>query len=304
LQAQRRSLLPDYPAGVEPGLLALMRTDGSGQSAFSFATESALEARRVLYADIASLNPGFGREPAPSGRRTQVAVANPAEDWERDWFTVPKHTAGNAEFAGNTYRGSDTAGREWIQGRVEGRSVQLSAQQADSIHFGYLGRDTKSSVAQLAWTGEIAGAGGPRITGGVFLGSETPKDRDLAIGWSGRQYYGLSLESRFTAFKKHTPFASLQIARSDSEGSDGSGATVFNPGVTGSYGYPGSTSATASSTSRREDYSRLGAGWNWQIQPNWGLRAEAYYSLNSSSGVSAYEADRSQFFFSSRYDFR
>jgi len=301
LRSERRSLLPDYPPGIEPGLLALMRVDGFGNSAFSFATASALEARRVLYADIASLNPGFGGE-TETGllREPRVLEAYLGDEWGRERVFIPIQTAIHARHDG--FREAGALERSWIARPRQDRPIQLSAQQADAIHFGHLGRDTTNSVAQLAWTSEIAGAGGPRITGGVFLGSETPKERDLGIGWSGRKYYGLSLESRFTAFQKHTPFASLQIARSDYEGGDAGGATVFNPGVTAGYGYPGSSSAL-SAAGRRDDYSRLGAGWNWQIQPNWGLRAEAYYSLNG-SGASAYEYDRSQFFFSSRYDFR
>src|SRR4030067_327672 len=39
---------------------------------------------------------------------------------------------------------------------------------------------------------------------------------------------------------------------------------------------------TSLSAGRREDYSRLAAGWNWQVRPNWGLRAEANYVLNTS----------------------
>ncbi len=292
----------DAVGEVEPGLAALMRIDGLGRSGSSFSTASLFDSRRVLHADIASLKPDFGGAADRGGREPQILSASLEYGSGRDRFSIPiRHTGGYSRQDG--YREVDSFGLEWIRQLSADRQIKLSAQQADSIHFGHLGRDTTNSVAQLAFTGDLAGPAGPRITGGVFLGSETPKDRDLGIGWSGRKYYGLSLESRFTAFQTHTPFASLQIARSDYEGGDLGGSNVYYPGVTAGYGYPGSGGGSVSGAGRRDDYSRLGAGWNWQIRPNWGLRAEAYYSLNSSS-VSAYEYDRSQFFFSSRYDFR
>ena len=302
---ERRSFLLFYPPGTEPGLSAWMQEDGLGRPLSGSGPRQPLTSDKFLRADIASLKSGFGADLDETGTEPQSFSGSLAFNWGRDRFSIPIYHD-RAVLAQEGNRQFDALGLEWRRRLSGDHQLSFTAQFGDSAYLGQLGqssRDTTSAVAQLAWTSEFGGAARPRIIGGVFLGNETAKERDL--GWSGRKYYGFTLESRFTAFQTHTPFAAFQLARSDYDGTaaDGAGVgTTYYPGVTAGYGYPGSGSSLASSY-RRDDYSRLAAGWNWQIRPNWGLRAEAYYSLNS-SGLPIYDYDRSQIFFSTRYDFR
>ena len=90
--------------------------------------------------------------------------------------------------------------------------------------------------------------------------------------WKG---YGL--------WRDHAPFASLLWQRSNVEAPD-------NAGLVGV-------------SLRRENFSRFAAGWNWQVNPSWDVRAEANYRLADDS-AEAGEFDRTQLYFSTRYGFR
>lgn len=122
-----------------------------------------------------------------------------------------------------------------------------------------------------------------RVTGRLFLGDEDNRDRYL--NYSARRYYGLELLGQTTLWREHTPFASLAWQRSDYEGSESA------------------TAGFASLLPRQESRSRLSAGWNWQINTNWGVRAMAKYRLGDDSPDS-YETDRRQYHFSTHYGFR
>jgi hypothetical protein len=139
--------------------------------------------------------------------------------------------------------------------------------------------DTSRTRASVTVSSELSALSGAQLSGTVFLGGETPKDE--VYRHLGRRFYGFSLEGRFNAFRHHSPYTSFQVQRSDYDAAD----------------------TAATTAARWEDYSRLAAGWDWQIMPNWGLRAEANYSLNTSN-ERAYEYDRSEFLFSTRFNFR
>jgi xanthine dehydrogenase iron-sulfur cluster and FAD-binding subunit A len=61
--------------------------------------------------------------------------------------------------------------------------------------------------------------------------------------------------------------------------------------------------ALTGSLLKRENFSSFAAGWNWQVNPSWDMRAEANYRLADDS-AEASELDRTQFYFSTRYGFR
>ena len=173
----------------------------------------------------------------------------------------------------------DAYGLEWRRKFGVAHELALSARRGEYGALDGGARDSSTgSVAQLAWSSAFAGGYQPRVIGSLFLGDETAKDKGPK--WFGRKYYGLSLDGRFTAFDKHTPYASLHLQRSDYDMTEASALLA-----------------------RREDYSRLAAGWNWQVRPNWGLRAEANYILNT-SGLPAYDYERGRVLFSTRFDFK
>lgn len=168
-------------------------------------------------------------------------------------------------------------GVEWEQELLPGHRLALSAERGGHMAQGEAGLDTSRTRASVRVSSALPALSGAQLSGTVFLGGETPKDE--VYKHLGRRFYGFSLEGRFTAFRHHSPYTSLQMQRSDY---DTDMAAVAGP--------------------RWEDYSRLAAGWDWQIMPNWGLRAEANYSLNTSN-ERAYEYDRSELFFSTRFNF-
>lgn len=169
-------------------------------------------------------------------------------------------------------------GVEWEQELLPGHRLALSAERGGHVALDESGLDTSRTRAALRVSSELPALNGAQVSGTVFLGGETP--RDEVYKHLGRRFYGFSLEGRFTAFRHHSPYTSFQVQRSDYDTAD-----------------------PAAASARWEDYSRLAAGWDWQIMPNWGLRAEANYSLNTSN-ESAYEYDRSELFFSTRFNFR
>lgn len=172
----------------------------------------------------------------------------------------------------------DALGVEWSRRLNSQNLLTLSAQYGDYAYTDQPLADTTNSVAAFAWRGELSGGSHPQLSSSIYLGDETAKDD--AYRSLGRRYYGITLDGRFTPYPKHTPYASLRLQRSDYLAED-----------------------TLLSTPRREDFSRLAAGWDWQVQPNWGLRAEANYSLNNSS-VESFGYDHARVLFTTRFDFR
>lgn len=173
----------------------------------------------------------------------------------------------------------DAYGLEWRRKFGVAHELALSARRGEVGALDGVTRDSSiGNVAQLAFRSEFSGGYHPRVMGSVFLGDETAKDKGPR--WFGRKYYGLSLDGSFTVFDGHTPYASLHLQRSDYD-----------------------VAETALAATRREEYSRLAAGWNWQVRPNWGLRAEANYTLNT-SGQAGYDYERSQLLFSTRFGFK
>ena len=198
-------------------------------------------------------------------------------DWGRDRFTLPVY---HQELRTEREQALkyDAFGLAWSRRLDSDSLVCVTAQYGDYAYLDQTPRDTTNSVAALAWSREITGTSGLRLSSSIFLGGENAKAE--AYRSLGRRYYGVTLDGRFTAYRNHTPYASLRLQRSD----------YLNE-------YP------LTAIARREDYSRLAAGWDWQVQPNWGLRAEANYSLNNSN-VDAYGYDHARVLFSTRFDFR
>ena len=198
-------------------------------------------------------------------------------DWGRDRFALPLY---HQEFRYERTRALkyDALGVEWSRRLNSQNLLTLSAQYGDYAYADQPLGDTIHSVAAFAWSSELSGALHPRLSSSIYLGDESAKDD--AYRSLGRRYYGITLDGRFTPYPKHTPYASLRLQRSDYLTED-----------------------TLLSVPRREDFSRLAAGWDWQVQPNWGLRAEANYSLNNSS-VESFGYDHARVLFTTRFDFR
>lgn len=176
---------------------------------------------------------------------------------------------------------------QWQHNMNASNVLTLSARHSDSLYSDAelpgpstsSGQASSGTAATLSWSTLFGGES--RVIGRLYAGDEDAKERSNDN--TDRRYYGLQVEGRYGLWRDHAPFASLKWQRSN----------VEMQGNTG----------TANSLLRRESFSYLGAGWNWQVSPSWDVRAEANYRLADDS-ADAVEIDRTQLYFSTRYGFR
>lgn len=200
---------------------------------------------------------------------------------EKDAFFIPLYR--QASFDESTL-GLDAWGVKWQHWLDSGNSFSVSAHYGDDLYSNsnlsnsnVVLENSTSTMASLSWTSQLSADGRSSVTSTVFLGDETAYGQDNRFE---RKYYGFSVDGRVTLFNKHTPYLSLKLQRSDYTNGD---SAYWN--------------------GAEEDYhSRLAAGWNWQVQPNWSLRAQADYTFNDTEW--GFHPNRSKIFFGTRYDFR
>lgn len=178
----------------------------------------------------------------------------------------------------NDYLRLNTFGMEWRHRLDDNNLFNIAAQYGGYQYETANPHSAKGYAASLGWNGIYHVPVQPRIGGKLFVGSETADD--TALKYFGRRYYGVSADGSVSLFKDHSPYISFKFQRSDYEDAD-----------------------PISFINRRENYSRLAAGWNWQVLPHWQVRAQADYSANRSN-LSLYEYDAGRLFFSTRFDFR
>lgn len=139
------------------------------------------------------------------------------------------------------------------------------------------GLTSSGTTATLSWSSLFGGES--RVSGRLYAGDEEAK----ASHYGERRYFGMHLEGQYGLWRDHAPFASL----------------LWQRGITEQLENGGSSGVLY----RRENFSRLAAGWNWQLSPGWDARAEANYRLADDSAETG-EFDRTQLYFSTRYGFR
>ncbi|GMQ89726.1 MAG: hypothetical protein BMS9Abin10_0057 [Gammaproteobacteria bacterium] len=180
-------------------------------------------------------------------------------------------------FSGQDKRQQNLLALKWEHRLSQAQSFAFAAGYADEPYAEEKPYESESRTASFSWTSTLTGKMQPRLTGSLFIGDEDAKGQPYQ--YLDRRYYGVSLGGRLTLFEKHSPYLSLQMLRSDYDGdvTDDPFALL--------------------------EYSRLIAGWDWQVRPNWRLRAEADYLANDLS-LNPYRYDKSRIFFSTRFDFR
>ena len=166
---------------------------------------------------------------------------------------------------------------EWQHSMSAANLLTVSARYGDSLSNDPELPNVSGKTATLSWNSLFAGES--RVSGRLYVG-----DDDAAAGaHSERRYFGMHVEGRYGLWRDHTPFASLRWQRNQYE-------TMDNAVPNGSL-------------LRHDSFSRLAAGWNWQVTPGWDMRAEANYRLSDDS-VDTTDFDRTQLYFSTRYGFR
>lgn len=171
----------------------------------------------------------------------------------------------------------NSLGLEWARRLDPRHQVSVGAQYGDLAYEVSNGFNASSVLASLGWAGDY-GANRSHVGTSVFLGEDTIGEQ--AYKHLGRRYFGLAVDGSVSLFRYHTPFVSLKLQWSDYDEND---PTFL--------------------VNRSDDYSRVSAGWDWQVLPNWRLRAEADRTTNTSN-LSPYEYDRNRLFFSTQFDFR
>lgn len=167
---------------------------------------------------------------------------------------------------------------KWQHQPVDGHSLRFSAGYGDDVYLEETPTDSVSTMAELAWTGQGGGRLRPSLSGSLFMGEA--EARDEAYQHLDRKYVGITLGGRVTLFETHSPYVSFRMLRASYD------------------------EAALESTAASPETSRLTAGWDWQVRPNWRLRAEADYTLEDDFSVSLDRYDRSRVLFSTRFDFR
>lgn len=200
------------------------------------------------------------------------------QDWGIGRFSIPV-THEQWRLDAQRSLSVNTLAIQWQHSLNPGSLVSLSARYGDGIASDTERSVISGSAAVLSWSGLFKNES--RLTGRVFVGDEETRDR--SIGYAARRYIGLGIEGRYSLWRDHAPFAGFAWQRNDYQALDGNSSS-WNGALRG-----GSAS-------------HLAAGWAWQIQSNWDLRAEANYRLTDDL-PDALDSDRSQFFFSTRYGF-
>ncbi len=265
-----------YPANLvlDPNYQA--KSDGFGRLAFGLNTYQPFASREFAFGNVAGYeNANFNESQFDT---TLVNfVGGGGIDFGRNRFSLPLY---HQEFLVDhrRYRQYDALGLAWTY-RLEAASlVSLSGQYGDYSYQDQLPQDTDSGVVALGFSQEFSIASKPRLGGSLYRGTDVAKN-PLYSNF-GRRYYGVAVEGSYSAFIHQRPYVSVLYQHSNYDGPD--------PGIP---------------LIRQENFSRIAAGWNWQFQPNWGLRVEANYTENSSN-ITLYEYHRSQFYISTRHDFR
>ena len=166
---------------------------------------------------------------------------------------------------------------EWQHSMNAANLLTLSARYGDSLSNDPELPNVSGKTATLSWNSLFGGES--RVSGRFYMGDEEAQ----SVTSSEHRYFGMHFEGRYALWRDHTPFASLLWQRNYYEALD-------NAGLNGSL-------------LRHDSFSRLAAGWNWQVTPGWDMRAEANYRLSVDS-VDAVDVDRTQLYFSTHYGFR
>ncbi len=265
-----------YPANLVLDPNYQSKGDGFGRLAFGLNTYQPFASREFAFGSVA----GYENANFSEGQfdTTLVNLVGGAGiDFGRNRFSLPLY---HQEFLVDhrRYRQYDALGLAWTY-RLEAASlISLSGQYGDYSYQDQSPQDTDSGVVALSWSQEFTTASEPRLSGSLYRGTDAAKN-GLYSNF-GRRYYGVAAEGSYSAFIHQRPYASVLYQHSDYDGAD--------PGIP---------------RVRKENFSRLAAGWNWQFRPDWGLRVEANYTVNSSN-ITLYEYHRSQFYISMRHDFR
>ena len=168
----------------------------------------------------------------------------------------------------------DSFGIKWRH-RFEGVGslTVLARKGKGEYQFGDdLSQDAANTLATVSWTSGFEHSG---VTGSLYVGDERVIDTETIE--AQRRVYGFAVGGHWNLGSEHTPYVSLRYQTSDQP---------FTSGLTD-----------------YDRYTRISAGWNWQVRSNWQVRAEANFTYDEPRW-NLLNADRTRIQFSTRYDIK
>jgi len=132
--------------------------------------------------------------------------------------------------------------------------------------------DTANRLASVSWASGVDTSG---VTGSFYIGDEQLNKAEYAD--SARMIYGFAVGGHWLLGDTHTPYVSLRYQDSDQ--------------------------AAISGLTDYEKYTRISAGWNWQVKSNWRVRAEANFTYDQPR-LNLLDIDRTRFQFTTRFDIK
>jgi hypothetical protein len=168
----------------------------------------------------------------------------------------------------------DSFGLKWRHSFGDIGSLVLQARYGKGAYLqsDETAKDAANTVASVSWTSGFEQSG---VTGSVYVGDERYQQLELAE--SARRVYGFAVGGHWNVASDHTPYVSLRYQTSDQQP------------IAGLTDY--------------DRYTRISAGWNWQVKSNWQVRAEANFTYDEPRW-NLLSTDRTRFQFSTRYDLK
>lgn len=145
---------------------------------------------------------------------------------------------------------------------------------ASTSNTASLRADTANTLTSVSWTSDI-GNTGSAVTGSLFYGNE--QQENSAAQDPTRRVYGLAVGGQWAVSQRHLPYVALRYQAGDP--------------------------ANGLTPTDLEDYTRISAGWNWRVNPNWNVRAEANFTYNQPTW-DLFNVSQTRILFSTRFDMR
>lgn len=189
-------------------------------------------------------------------------------------FSFPLYYRSTQYNNGNNQK-LDSFGLKWRHRFENAGSLTVSARygKGASILADESLKDTANKLASVSWTSGLERSG---LTGSLYFGDEQISDTQVNEE-NGYRVYGFAVGGHWSLIGHHTPYVSLRYQTTDQEV------------MTGLTDY--------------DRYTRISAGWNWQVQPNWQIRAEANFTYDQPRW-NLLNVDRARVLFSTRFDIK
>ena len=204
----------------------------------------------------------------PQQARGEVGLA-----FGEETLSVPIYYR-RAQFATDNQQELDGFGIKWRHRFENIGSLTVMARYGKSENNLYSDNplDAANRLASVSWTSGFTKSG---VTGGFYVGDE--QTREIKVTDSARTIYGFAVGGHWLLGGNHTPYVSLRYQNSD------------QTAISGLADY--------------DKYTRISAGWNWQVKSNWRVRAEANFTYDEPRW-NLFDFDRTRIQFSTRFDIK